>query len=122
MKKNNSNNDKDNEQRGSLKLVTSFGGTSVKNIDNRLATMMIREDDEVVRERRLKGSLPIDTTKQGTIPKAIHKPLKQILFHPRRPKWSPKLSQAPQDEAEMAPRWLLQVSLSKIPWMAPRCL
>ena len=29
--------------------------------------MMIREDDEVVRERRLKGLLPIDTTKQGTI-------------------------------------------------------
>ena len=83
MKKN--NNSKDNEQKGSLKLVTSFGGTSVKNIDNRLATMMIREDDEVVRERRLKGPLPIDTTKQGTIPKAIHKPLKQILFHPRRP-------------------------------------
>ena len=90
MKKN--NNSKDNEQRGSLKLVTSFGGTSVKNIDNRLATMMIREDDEVVRERRLKGPLPIDTTKQGTIPKAIHKPLKQILFHPRRPKWSSNLS------------------------------
>ena len=25
---------------------------------------------------------------------------------PRRPKWHPKASQAPQDEAKMAPRWL----------------
>ena len=25
---------------------------------------------------------------------------------PRRPKWPPKASQAPQDEAKMAPRWL----------------
>ena len=39
----------------SVKLVTSFGGNDVRNVGNRLATMMIREDDEEVRKRRLQG-------------------------------------------------------------------
>ena len=76
----------------SVKLVTSFGGNDVRNVDNRLATMMIREDDEKVRKRRLQGSVPVDTSKQGTFPKAVHTPLKQILYHPRRPQWKSNLT------------------------------
>ena len=75
-----------------VKLVTSFGGNDVRNVDNRLATMMIREDDEEVRKRRLQGSVPVDTSKQGTFPKAVHTPLKQTLYHPRRPKWKSNLT------------------------------
>jgi ribosome biogenesis GTPase A/SAM-dependent methyltransferase len=84
------------------KLVTSFGGGDVdssKTGKARFATVMVREEDDVVQARRLRGTEPVVKSTQLR-PLASWKALSPVLYHPQRPSWSTSLSAKEIDDSE----------------------
>ena len=100
---------------GDATLTTSFGApldsASGNRSKTRFATTVMRENDEVVRQRKARGSEPISRNETFEKPIATLKKLHPHLFHPRRPAWSSTLSAERIEESEQAyfSAWLANI-------------
>ncbi|UIZ29510.1 hypothetical protein KXD40_003100 [Peronospora effusa] len=105
------NNDLDNDLSARLKLTVALGKNNKDAVGKELSSFFVKETKEQIQLRLMEGQMPLELKKRETPLLAGISKRDPILDHPKRPKWTYKMSKEKVDNNEslMFDQWLTKI-------------
>lgn len=105
------NNDLENNFNSRLKLTVALGKNNIDAVGKELSSFFVKESKEQIQLRIMEGQRPLDLAKRETPLLASICDKDPILDHPKRPKWTYKMSKGKVDNNEsiMFDEWLTKI-------------